>query len=65
MKKGDIVCFEGGLNKNLYKIELKPKIKSRILYLTISIDGKRREIMEQFLRLAKPEEIEAKQVLSN
>ena len=65
MKKGDIVCFEGGLNKHLYKIELKPKIKSRILYVTISIDGKRREIMEQFLRLAKPEEIEANQVLSN
>ncbi|MEK5787685.1 hypothetical protein V3528_07760 [Acinetobacter johnsonii] len=63
MKKGDIVCFEGGLNKHLYKIELKPKIKSRILYVTISIDGKRREIMEQFLRLAKPEEIEANQVL--
>lgn len=64
MKKGDVVCFESGLNKNLYKIELKPKIKSRILYVTISIDGKRREIMEQFLRLAKPEEIEANQVLS-
>lgn len=63
MKKGDIVCFEGGLNKSLYKIELKPKIKSRILYVTISIDGKRREIMEQFLRLAKPEEIEANQAL--
>ena len=63
MKKGDIVCFVGGLNKNLYKIELKPKIKSRILYVAISIDGKRREIMEQFLRLANPEKIEANQVL--
>ncbi|RZG63691.1 hypothetical protein EXE25_18805 [Acinetobacter bouvetii] len=63
MKKGDIVCFDGGLNKNLYKIELKPKLKSRILYLVISIEGRRREIMEQFLRLAKPEEIEANRVL--
>lgn len=64
MKKGDFVCFYGGINKNIYKVELKPKIKSGILYVTILFEGKRREIMEQFLRLAEPAEIEANQVIA-
>lgn len=63
MNKGDFVCFHGGINRNIYKVELKPKLKSGILYITIIFDGKRREIMEQFLRLAEPEEISANKVL--
>lgn len=63
MKKGDFVCFYGGINKDIYRIKLKPRIKSGILYITILFHGKRREIMEQFLRLAEPAEIEANQVL--
>lgn len=58
-KKGDFVCFEHGLNKDVFKIELKPKIKSRILYITIMFEGHRREILEQNLRHATLEEREA------
>ena len=56
-KKGDDIVFTWG-DKQVRKIELKPKFKSRVLYLTDSVEGRRRECLAQWCRLATPEEIE-------
>ena len=56
-KKGDDIVFTWG-DKQVRKIELKPKFKSRVLYLTVSVEGRRRECLAQWCRHATPEEIE-------
>ena len=54
-KKGDNIVFTWG-DKQVRKIELKPKFKSRVLYLTVSIEGRRRECLAQWCRHATQEE---------
>lgn len=56
-KKGDDIVFTLG-DKQVRKIELKPKFKSRVLYLTVSVEGRRRECLAQWCRHATPEESE-------
>lgn len=56
-KKGDNIVFTWG-DKQVRKIELKPKFKSRVLYLTVSVEDHRRECLAQWCRHATPEEIE-------
>lgn len=56
-KKGDIIVFTWG-DKQLRKIELKPKFKSRVLYLTVSVEGRRREVLAQLCRHATSVEVE-------
>lgn len=56
-KKGDHIVFTWG-DKEVRKIELKPKFKSRVLYLTVSVEGRRRECLAQWCRHATQEEIE-------
>lgn len=50
-KKGDSIVFTWG-DRQVRKIELKPKFKSRVLYLTVSVDGRRREVLAQYCRHA-------------
>ena len=54
-KKGDNIVFTWG-DKQVRKIELKPKFKSRVLYLTVNIEGRRRECLAQWCRMSTPEE---------
>ena len=54
-KKGDDIVFTWG-DKQVRKIELKPKFKSRVLYLTVSIEGRRREVLAQWCRHATDQE---------
>lgn len=54
-KKGDNIVFTWGDNK-VRKIELKPKTKNRVLYLTITVEGRRRECLAQWCRHATDEE---------
>ena len=56
-KKGDFITGTLGLEKRVFEIILKPKFKSRVLYVTILIDGVRREVLAQWYRLATPSEI--------
>lgn len=56
-KKGDYIVFTWG-DKLVRKIELKPKFKSRILHLTVSIEDRRRDVLAQWCRLATDEERE-------
>lgn len=56
-KKGDNIVFTWGDNK-VRKIELKPKTKCRALYLTVNVEGYRRECLAQWCRHATEEEIE-------
>ena len=56
-KKGEFVTGTWGLEKRVFEIVLKPKLKSRILYLTILIDGVRREVLAQWYRHAEQDEI--------
>lgn len=56
-KKGDDIVFTWG-DKQVRKIELKPKFKSRVLYLTVSVEGRRCECLAQWCRHATPEESE-------
>lgn len=56
--KGDKVVATWGLEKRVLEICLKPKFKSRVLYLTVNIDGVRREVLAQWYRHATAEEIE-------
>ena len=56
-EKGDNIVFTWGDNK-VRKIELKPRFKSRVLYLVVNIEGHRRECLAQWCRHATPEEVE-------
>ena len=56
-KKGDNIVFTWG-DKQVRKIELKPKFKSRVLYLTVSVEGRRREVLGQWCRHATDVEVE-------
>lgn len=56
-KKGDNIVFTWG-DKQVRKIELKPKFKSRVLYLTVSVEGNRREVLAQWCRHAEQVEVE-------
>ena len=56
-KKGDFVTGTWGLEKRVFQIVLKPKFKSRVLYLTILVDGARREVLAQWYRHALNNEI--------
>lgn len=56
-KKGDFVTGTWGLEKRVFKVVLKPKFKSRVLYLTILVDGVRKEILAQWMRHATDAEI--------
>ena len=56
-KKGDNIVFTWG-DKQVRKIELKPKFKSRVLYLTVSVEGRRREVLAQWCRHATCVEVE-------
>ena len=56
-KKGDNIVFTWG-DKQVRKIELKPKFKSRVLYLTVSVEGRRREVLAQGCRHATCVEVE-------
>ena len=56
-KKSDFVTGAWGVEKRVFKIDLKPKLKSNVLYLTLNIDGKRRDCLAQWFRHATPEEI--------
>lgn len=58
-KKGDFVTGTWGVEKRVFRIVLKPKLKSRVLYLTLDVDGKRRECLAQWYRHATQSEIEA------
>ncbi|HFG7030364.1 TPA: hypothetical protein ACGIK9_002849 [Acinetobacter baumannii] len=58
-KKGDAVCFTWGV-KDIYEVVLKPRIKSGIEYITIEIDGRRKEILAQGFRKALSIEVERK-----
>lgn len=58
-KVGDLVVSTWGLEKRVLKIVLKPKFKNGILYLTLLIDGYKRECLAQWWRPATPEEKEA------
>ncbi|WP_151803964.1 hypothetical protein [Acinetobacter bereziniae] len=57
-KVGDLVVSTWGLEKRVFKVELKPKFKNGILYLTLLIDGSRRECLAQWWRKATSEEID-------
>lgn len=57
-KVGDLVVSTWGLEKRVLKIVLKPKFKNGILYLTLLIDGSRRECLAQWWRKATSEEID-------
>lgn len=56
-KVGDLVVSTWGLEKRVLKIVLKPKFKNGILYLTLLIDGVKRECLAQWWRQATNEEI--------
>lgn len=56
-KVGDLVVSTWGLEKRVFKVELKPKFKNGILYLTLLIDGSKRECLAQWWRKATSEEI--------
>ena len=56
-KKGDNIVFTWG-DRQVRKIELKPKFKSRVLYLTVSVEGRRREVLAQWCRHATEVEVE-------
>lgn len=58
-KKGDYVVSTWGLEKRVLKIDLKPKIKSGVLYITLLIDGVRRECLAQWWRHATQDEKQA------
>lgn len=58
-KKGDKVVSTWGLEKRVMDIALKPKFKSGVMYITLLIDGVRRECLAQWWRHATPEEIKA------
>lgn len=58
-KKGDHVCFGWG-NKDIFEIKLKPRLKGRIEYITIEMEGRRRECLAQSFRWALPAEVERK-----
>ena len=58
-KKSDFVTGTWGVEKRVFQIDLKPKLKSNILYLTLNIDGKRRDCLAQWFRHATDEEIQA------
>lgn len=57
LKKGDHVVSTWGLEKRVFKVVLKPKFKNGVLYLTLLIDGSRRECLAQWWRKATSEEI--------
>ncbi|WP_293735008.1 hypothetical protein [uncultured Acinetobacter sp.] len=57
-KKGDYVVSTWGLEKRVLKIDLKPKLKSGVLYITLLIDGVRRECLAQWWRNATTSEFE-------
>ena len=59
-KKGDNICFTWG-NKAIFDVKLKPKFKGRIEYVTIEMDGRRRECLAQSFRYALPAEVEKQQ----
>ena len=56
-KKGGFVTGTWGLEDRVFQIVLKPKLKSGVLYLTLLIDGIRRECLAQWYRHAEPNEI--------
>ena len=56
-KKGDNIVFTWG-DRQVRKIELKPKFKSHVLYLTVSVEGRRREVLAQWCRHATEVEVE-------
>lgn len=58
-KKFDYVVSTWGLEKRVLKIDLKPKLKGGVLYITLLVDGVRRECLAQWWRVATPEEIAA------
>ena len=58
-KKGDKIVGTWGLEKRVFEIVLKPKFKAGVLYLTINIDGLRKEVLAQWWRHATELEIEA------
>lgn len=51
-KKGDHVVSTWGLEKRVLKIDLKPKLKGGVSYITLLIDGVRRECLAQWWRFA-------------
>lgn len=55
--KGDYVVSTWGLEKRVFQIELKPKLKSGIMYITLLIDGVRRECLAQWWRHAEDFEV--------
>lgn len=56
-KKGDKVVSTWGLEKRVMEIVLKPKFKSGVMYITLLIDGVRRECLAQWWRNAEIEEV--------
>ena len=56
-KKGDKVVSTWGLEKRVMDIALKPKFKSGVMYITLLIDGVRRECLAQWWTHASNEEI--------
>lgn len=56
-KKGDHICFGWG-NNTIFEVKLKPRFKGRIEYVTIEMDGRRRECLAQSFRWALPAEVE-------
>lgn len=47
-KKGDKVVSTWGLEKRVMDIALNPKFKSGVMYITLLIDGVRRECLAQW-----------------
>lgn len=56
-QKGDKIVATWGVGNRVFEICLKPKFKSRALYLTINVDGVRREVLAQWYQHATAEEI--------
>lgn len=59
-KKSDSVCFTWGV-KDIFEVVLKPRFKSGIEYVTIEVDGIRKEMLAQNLRRAHSVEVDGKQ----